>query len=96
MTINRIINGEHINIELTPDEMTRIFWEQQKIFDRQDILSYLNDQYLENHENVTLEQLEPLIPDIAARYREKIDNGAFDWWDVAEAAINYIREGEGV
>ena len=96
MTINRIINGELINIVLTPEELSTAYYEQQKIFDRQDIGIYIDDQYLENNDDITREQLEPLMPDIAEKYRDIIDNGAFDWWDVAEMAISFVREGEGV
>ena len=87
-------NGEEFY--LTDSELEAAYYEQQEKFDREDIEIYLNDSYLEshNHEGITLEQLAPLIPDMAKEYRKRIDNGAFDWWDVADEAISYIREGE--
>ena len=46
MTITRIINGEEAVIELTEQEMQGIYWEQQHIFDKQDVMNYI-DNYLD-------------------------------------------------
>ena len=96
MIINRVINGESVNIELTAYELRDAYYEQQGIYDRGDVESRIDD-YIEEHddEGITREQLEPLIPEIAERYRKKICD-AYDWWDVVDGAIDYIREGEGV
>lgn len=67
--IFRLIDGVEHAICLTASELSAAYYEQQKIFDREDIESYLNDSYLENHDDVTYEQLEPLIPNITERCR---------------------------
>lgn len=95
---NHVLFGK-IEIELTPDELTAAYFEQERIFDLEDVRHYFNEHWKEFHEESTeaqLAYLESNMEKIAAKYRE-IESGdrRADWWDSAEIAINAILEGMG-
>ena len=91
MTIMREINGAQVEIVLTDEERRHAFEEQQNVYDVDDVKCAL-EYYLDCHEDATAEQLAPLIPSIAERYRKLIyKNGCYaDYWDIVSDAIDDI------
>ena len=81
-----------LEFELTPEELVAAYWEQERNFDLESVRCYFNDEWKENHEDATEEQiayLEAHMDEIAAAYRDIEDNDrSADWWDSAECAIN--------
>lgn len=90
MTITRTFCGQDVTIHLTAQELIDAYYEQQKVFDREDVEGYLNNNYFEEND-LTDEERDKLLlrlPEIAEEYRWQEDNNrTSDWWDSAEAAI---------
>lgn len=91
MTIKRTVNGTECEFPLTPEELRAAFNEQQAAYDLDDVREGMTF-YLDGHEDATEEQLTPLIPRIADRYRKLIyKNGCYaDWWEIVSDAIDDI------
>ena len=70
MTIERIINGRKIQIELTEREMLDAYWEQEHEFDKEDVRAIIDDMDEDKlPEGVT----ESRIEEAARRARKWID-----------------------
>lgn len=95
MTIKRTVNGVNCEFPLTKEELRAAFEEEQAAYDLDDVREGMAF-YLDDHEDATEEQLTPLIPRIAERYRYLIyKNGCYaDWWRIVSDAIDDILEQE--
>lgn len=88
MTITR--DGK--TIELTAEELSSAYYEQQHIFDKDDVSDYFTDHWYEptDEEKTYFEQH---IDEIAKEYRRLEDSDrTSDWWDSAESAIEKAFE----
>lgn len=89
-SVERTVDGRHVLVELTPEELTRAYFAQQEQFDRLDVSDYLNelsDCDCITEYNAQREEIIPLIPEIAALVRKKMDNWGSDFSDAVEYAI---------
>lgn len=84
MNITRTINGQKISIVLTEWELRNAYDEQTAYYDREDVSEYLSQRMgdLIKRHGLTEDEIKAKVPEIAAKYREAIHNGAFDWWAV--------------
>lgn len=79
MKIERTINGTKFNIELLPDELVEAYYEQQRKFDIENIIEFVesmgpND--IEEDYGITYSEFLSLKNDIADLLRENLDMGA--------------------
>lgn len=87
-SVERTIDGHHVLVELTPEEITRAYFAQQDMFDRLDVSDYLNelsDCDCITEYNARREEIIPLIPEIAQIVRKQKDN----WGAEFSAAVGY-------
>jgi len=94
MTITRVIDGVEHKIQLTEQEMTFAYFEQQFEFDRQDIADELNsynkDSDFEDIYECTLSEMTAHIDEAAAEMRRNIDKYEMGWYDARELAISDV------
>ena len=86
-SVERTIDGHHVLVELTPEEITRAYFAQQEQFDRLDVSDYLNDDDCVSRYRVRREEIIPLIPEIAKLVRKQKDNWGTDFSDAVDYAI---------
>lgn len=92
-SVERTIDGQHVLVELTPEEITRAYFAQQEQFDALDVSDYLNElsdcdcisQYRARREEII-----PLIPEIAQIVRKQKDNWGADFPVAVEYAITEV------
>ena len=87
MTIERVVNGTAYTFELSEHEMTEAYWEQQSVFDREDVERYM-EQFLDYEDEVTEEQARESLAEVAQEYRKQMDE--VDWWEKADAAFRAV------
>lgn len=95
MKIKRVIRGENVEIELTPQEMYDVYYEQERNFDMEDVRSLLN---LENYywkageaPKLTDEQVEHAAF-IARNWMDDNDVIAECRWDCIADAIKEVSK----
>ena len=81
MVITRIMDGAEISIKLTEQEMIQAYWEQQRAFDRENVLQYARD----NEEAFPEQEVMQGLDEIASEFR-RIEDGR-DWWTNMEIAF---------
>lgn len=92
-SVERTVDGQHVLVELTPEELTRAYFAQKEQFDRLDVSDYLNelsDCDCITEYNARREEIIPLIPEIAVLVRKKMDNWGSDFSDAVEYAIEEV------
>ena len=97
-SVERTIDGHHVLVELTPEEITRAYFAQQEQFDRLDVSDYLNElsdcdcvsQYRARREEII-----PLIPEIAQIVRKQKDNWGAEFCDAVEYAVPEVLKNHG-
>lgn len=96
MKIKRTINGIEMEFELTTNEMRDAYHEQQHKYDVEDVecvfygmdVAEISDIYDTSWANI-----EPLIPEMARRYREYMDEYSDDWiYKINEAIADVLAE----
>ena len=94
MTITR---GDQV-IELTPGELVQAYFEQQELFDIDDILELsqgVSDRTFINEFGITVAEFRQLAPRIAKHYRELMSYDDF-WqearYDAARGVIEKLRK----
>ena len=96
-SVERTVNGKPITVELTPEELTRAYFAQQKVFDELDVSDYLIE--LDDDDCVELcgktrEEVVPLIPEIAKLSRKKQNDYGYALCDAIEFAICKVFDAE--
>lgn len=86
MKITREINGTPYTFELTDVEMRQAYFEQEDNYDLEDVKRYI-EEYVEDNDGITAEQIEPLIPRIVRAYR-RARNNSDDWQNNLEYAFS--------
>lgn len=91
MTIYRIIDGVEHAFDLAACELTEAYDEKQKEYDREDVLSYLDCEgdFIMDARDISLEQLEALVPEIAELYRKRMNNNDY-WYDTIGYTVDDI------
>lgn len=93
MKIQRTINGVSYNIELLPEELITAYFEQQKKFDIEDVISfaeaYSNEDLKENYD-CTYQELLNSKEDIADKMRKYIDKYDMEWSYAREEAVRDV------
>ena len=90
MTIKRNILGTEVEIELTAQEMYDVFTEEQHKFDISDVkLAFegLDAAEIAEDYDVAWTEIEPLIPEMARRYRKYMNDYSEDWIYQRDEAI---------
>lgn len=95
MKITRTINGEEVDIELTAEELSAAYYEQEHNFDVQDVQSRFNgeitDSELEEIYGVTPEQItDEVIENIAYEARRNMDKYDMEHPYAIDAAVKDI------
>ena len=75
------MDGAEISIKLTEQEMIQAYWEQQRAFDRENVLQYARD----NEEAFPEQEVMQGLDEIASEFR-RIEDGR-DWWTNMEIAF---------
>lgn len=91
MKISRVINGQDIEIELTPTEMLKAYYEKQHQFDRQDIqdlYDWLDPDDIERTFHITKEKLDAGLDSMALDMRKNIDKWGDSWESARDCAFN--------
>lgn len=96
MTIKRNISGVEVEITLTQQELWDAFKEEQSNCDVSDISMVFEDvdatEIAETYD-MPWSEIEPLIPEIARRYRKYMDNYSEDWiYQRDEAIADVLNE----
>lgn len=97
-SVERTVDGQHVLVELTPEELTRAYFAQQEQFDRLDVSDYLNelsDDDCITEYNARREEIIPLIPEIAQIVRKQKDNWGAEFCDAVEYAIPEVLKNHG-
>ena len=89
-SVDRMIGGQRVTVELTPEELTGAYFAQQEQYDRLDVSDYLNE--LSDYDCITeynarREEIIPLIPEIAQIVRKQKNNWGADFPAAVEYAI---------
>ena len=96
MTIKRNILGTEVEIELTAQEIYDVFVSEQHQFDISDIkmmFEGLDAAEIAESYDMPWTEIEPLIPEMARRYRKYIDNYSEDWiYQRDEAIADVLNE----
>lgn len=90
MKIQRTINGVKFNIELLPEELISAYYEQQKKFDIEDVISLgeaFSNEQLQEYYGCTYQFLIDHKKEIAAKMRKNIDKYDMEWTYAREEAI---------
>ena len=90
MTIKRNILGTEVEIELTAQEMYDVFAEEQRLFDISDIkmtFEGLDAAEIAESYDMSWTEIEPLIPEMARRYRKYMNDYSEDWIYQRDEAI---------
>ena len=93
MTIKRTVNGVEMEFELTDMELFEVYKEYEHGCDRSDIISAFegvgDDNLLMEVYGHTMEELMPMVEEMANRYRKCRDNSE-DWVDDRDYAIRRV------
>ena len=93
MKIQRTINGTTFNIELLPEELITAYYEQQKKFDIEDVISfgeaYSNEELMDSY-GCTFQELLNNKKTIAAVMRKYIDKYDMEWSYAREEAVHDV------
>ena len=93
MTIRRLVNGEVMEFKLTQLELFDAYNEYEDECDRSDIISAFegigDDKILMEVYGHTMEELMPMVEEMANRYRKYRYNSE-DWIDDRDEAIAYV------
>lgn len=92
MTIKRNINGVKVEIELTPEELYQIYTEEQRQWDISDVkmaFDGMDAAEIADAYDMPWTEIEPLIPEMARRYRKYMDNDE-SWGHNRDEAIAYV------
>lgn len=96
MKIKRFVNGTEVEIELTAQEMYDVFTEEQRLFDIGDIkmtFECLDAAEIAESYDMPWTEIEPLIPEMARRYRKYMNDYSEDWiYQRDEAITNVLSE----
>lgn len=97
-SVERTIDGHHVLVELTPEELTRAYFAQQDMFDRLDVSDYFNE--LSDAECLSAfgterKEIIPLIPEIAQIVRKQKDNRGAEFCDAVEYAVPEVLKNHG-
>ena len=96
MIIHRTIDGFDHAIELSLQEMTNAYYEQQHNFDLEDVLEELylseDDEFFEDVYECTVQELEQRADDVAYLMRKYIDKYEMGWYDAREDAISEVAK----
>lgn len=90
MTIKRNILGTEVEIELTQQEMYDVFVAKQHQFDIDDVkmaFECLDAAEIAENYDAPWTEIEPLIPEMARRYRKYMNNYSEDWLYQRDEAI---------
>lgn len=95
MTIKRTVNGEELEFELTDNELTDAYFEQQYLYDTQDVrravIGWEDDDVIGVY-GVNMETFLELSDEMAVEMRRNIDKYDMDWdYARAEAIRSVIR-----
>ena len=98
MKINRIINGVEIEIELTREEMIKVFDAIREM----EYTDYIQSQIAELEEDddraIALERMsederKEVIGTMLFDFQELVDEQGYDWWDAwVEVSDEYLTE----
>ena len=93
MTIKRTVNGEELEFELTDNELTSAYFEQQYLFDIQDVrdavIGWEDDDVICVY-GVNMETFLKLSDEMAVEMRRNIDKYDMDWDYAREDAIRSV------
>ena len=96
MTIKRNINGTEMEFELTAMELMEAYREEQHKCDISDIefvFEGMDAMEIAETYDMPWTEIEPLIPEIAYRYRKYMDNYSEDWvYQRDEAIADVLNE----
>lgn len=90
MKIARIINGNRVEIELTPAEMLDVYYEKQHQFDKQDIqdlYDWLDPEDIERTYHITKAKLDAGLDQMAKEMRRNIDKWGDSWESARDNAF---------
>jgi len=92
MKIKRTIQGEEAEIELTQDEIAEAYLHHEHYYDCEYVRSNLNSGCYEEFEDLTGEELEAAVHEIAYEKRRQQDKYELDEWDAMDVALEqYIK-----
>lgn len=96
MVVFRDINGEQVRIELTSDELTQAFFEQEREFDRKTISNCIplfeSEPAVLSAGDCRGDMLRDMVPRIAEEYRRIRED--HDWMVDAKAAFVNVLASE--
>ena len=93
MKIQGTINGMKFNIELLPDELEEAYFEQQKKFDIEDVITLgeaFSNAELQESYGCSYQELLNHKEDIAALMRKYIDKYDMEWTYAREEAVRDV------
>ena len=93
MKIQRTINGVNFNIELLPEELVTAYFEQQKKFDIEDIISYgemFETSELIDYLGCDYKTFLSLKEEMAQVMRRNIDKYDMDWSSARDEAVRDV------
>lgn len=92
MTITRNIGGAEVAFTLTPEELTRAYYEQEKHFDMEvmkSVIVELEDTDFTDLRTTRAEVLS-LLPSLADKYREALDNQYSEFISYSDTFLNTL------
>ena len=93
MTIERVIDGKTVTIELTAEEEYQAYCSQQFRFDRmdvEDVMDFCDDETFEDEYGVQPAVFETLVDDMASELRRNIDKYDMSWQAARDDAIKTV------
>lgn len=93
MVIKRTFNNKEYSIKLSPEEMTQAYFEQQNIYDIEDVVSYA--EVFSNEDLIdlcggTYSEILSLKEEIADEMRRNIDKYGMEWSYAREEAVRDV------
>ena len=93
MKIQRTINGVNFNIELLPEELVAAYFEQERKFDIEDIVSYgemFEQRELVDYLGCDYKTFLSLKEEMAQEMRRNIDKYDMDWSSARDEAVRDV------
>ena len=93
MKIQRTINGVKFSIELLPEELVAAYFEQQRKFDIEDIISYgemFEQKELIDYLGCDYKTFLSLKEEMAQEMRRNIDKYDMDWSSARDEAVRDV------
>ena len=91
-----IIKRNHMEIELTPNELLAAYYEQQHLFDLSDVETFADmcDDNYKGQPYINDIRDPAVAEEVAKKYREVLDNNPSDSWfdDMSYAVMAVCRE----